>query len=100
MSKARFSKSELPLHKKNLKEMFRSLKLTILLVIMLSSTVRAFTSTSRLSNSLLKKSKKFNAVHVTSRFMSTTDGETSIVDTCKAKIMKALETDDVTVTGW
>ena len=67
---------------------------------MLSSTVRAFTSTSRLSNSLIQKSKKFHAVHATSRFMSTADGETSVVDTCKDKIMKALETDDVTVTGW
>mmetsp|Transcript_15976 Transcript_15976/g.30128 ORF Transcript_15976/g.30128 Transcript_15976/m.30128 type:complete len:137 (+) Transcript_15976:87-497(+) len=34
------------------------------------------------------------------RWMSVTkEGETTIVDVCKAKIMKALETDNVTVTG-
>ena len=38
---------------------------------------------------------------LTTRFMSSTPSEeqTSVVDTCRAKIVKALETDDVKVLG-
>ena len=43
---------------------------------------------------------KFKPTSFVARSMSTTEGdETSIVDTCKEKIMNLLETDDVKVTG-
>ena len=80
--------------------MFRFLVKLTLLVTMLSSAARAFSSTSRFGHSFLRKSKTCNTHPLVTRFMSTTDGEASIVDTCKEKLMKALETDDVTVTGW
>jgi BolA-like protein 1 len=41
----------------------------------------------------------FKARAFVARSMSTTAGEGSIVDRCKAKISQALETDDVVVTG-
>jgi len=45
-------------------------------------------------------SAKLKPASFVARSMSTTEGdETSIVDTCKEKIVKALETDDVKVTG-
>jgi stress-induced morphogen len=86
---------------------------SILLVIATTTMLtRAFTISNTARNILRQRSSS-NAAAIafssklptasastsTVRFMSTTDDETTIVQTCTDKIMKALETDDVKVTG-
>jgi stress-induced morphogen len=86
---------------------------SILLVIATTTMLtRAFTISNTARNILRQRSSS-NAAAIafssklptasastsTVRFMSTTGDETTIVQTCTDKIMKALETDDVKVTG-
>ena len=68
----------------------------ILIASMLTSAARAFSVPARALTQRTLPSVTFGV-----RSMSSTTGEseTSIVDICKEKIVKALETDDVTVTG-
>ncbi|GFH43688.1 hypothetical protein CTEN210_00161 [Chaetoceros tenuissimus] len=60
---------------------------------MLSSASKAFSTPAR---ALIQNRARSSIV---SRFMSTEGSGETIVDICKGKIMKALETDEVTVTG-
>ena len=77
-------------------------KFLVLTVIMLSSSVRAFTSSFRTINSrkpfVLSSSGRPNPTLI-SRFMTGETEETTIVTTCREKIMSALETENVKVTG-
>ena len=67
-----------------------------LLVIMISASVRAFSTKAPAAFSRLASSQP-----VMTRFMSTEggDGGPAIVDICKDKISKLLETENVKVTG-
>mmetsp|Transcript_2170 Transcript_2170/g.2942 ORF Transcript_2170/g.2942 Transcript_2170/m.2942 type:complete len:139 (+) Transcript_2170:121-537(+) len=72
-----------------------------LIITMLSSLTRAFTisTTSQHARAILRQNVTPTATTF-ARFMSTNDGdETTIVQTCTDKIKKALETDNVKVTG-
>merc|ERR1711957_464302 len=78
----------------------------IIVVIMLSSTVKAFSSSSfrRVTTFVGSSGRKpvvpLRYISATRMFGSTPEeGERSIVDTCRNKIQKALETDDVIVKG-
>jgi len=75
--------------------MFRLGLYLIVAITMFSSVCRAF-STPAVARGMNRMAKP----SFIARSMSTTgEAETSIVDVCKGKISKALETDDVTVTG-
>ena len=67
--------------------------LFFIFIAMLSSASKAFSTPAR---ALIQNRARSSIV---SRFMSTEGSEETIVDICKGKIMKALETDEVTVTG-
>lgn len=68
----------------------------ILIFAMLSSAVKSFSVPPR---AIFRKSNICNKVYFVRSMSSYGGSETSIVDVCKEKISKALETDDVTVTG-
>lgn len=68
---------------------------TALLVIMLSRAVRAFGTR---APTLIKSSPRSIGAFV-ARGMSTSEPDTSIVDTCQQKIQQALEADIVKVVG-
>ena len=72
--------------------------LILLVLAMLSSVVVAFTSHAK-SGIVTRANVVTRPVFV--RFLSTgaNEGEATIVDICKKKIMNALETNDVIVTG-
>ena len=77
------------------------MRLAIFAVIMISASVRAFTTRSPAFTGLKSRIGTPSQILVT-RSMSTPespDGGPSIVDVCKGKISKLLETDDVKVTG-
>ena len=67
--------------------------LFFIFIAMLSSASKAFSTPAR---ALIQNRARPSIV---SRFMSTEGSGETIVDICKGKIMKALETDEVTVTG-
>ena len=69
----------------------------ISVAIMLSSTVRAFTSAP--ATTTFGAIKRMGPSFIARSMTSTSEADTTIVSTCREKIMKALETDDVTVTG-
>jgi hypothetical protein len=70
----------------------RPILLTTLLIIMLSATARAF-GTRALPFCRTTAPRSF------ARGMSTSEPDTSVVDTCQQKIKAALDADDVKVTG-
>ena len=85
---------------------FLSINSRVIIIVMLSSAVRALSSsTSRCATAFIgstgvKPVQPLRYISATRMFSSTTEGgETSIVDTCRDKIQKALETDDVIVKG-
>jgi len=84
---------------------FPSIYSTVIIIVMLSSAVRALSSSSSRCATAFIGSTGVKPVqplrYISTRmFSSTTEGgETSIVDTCRDKIQKALETDDVIVKG-
>lgn len=77
-------------------DMYRNGIHLLFTIAMLSSAARAFSTPAR--SLAINRSVKSTSFFV--RSMSTTEeGENSIVDRCKDKIVKALGTEDVTVTG-
>mmetsp|Transcript_4961 Transcript_4961/g.6068 ORF Transcript_4961/g.6068 Transcript_4961/m.6068 type:complete len:145 (-) Transcript_4961:173-607(-) len=87
--------------------MFQRLQLILFFTTTTIMLTRAFTITNTAKNVL--RQRRFSSPLMqksllpsggANRFMTTTDeDETTIVQTCTDKIMKALETDDVKVTG-
>jgi len=76
----------------------------IIVVLMLFSTARALSSLSTRSVTIYNglpgmKTAQLRYISATRMFSSATEGDKSIVDTCRDKIKKALETDDVIVKG-
>mmetsp|Transcript_19637 Transcript_19637/g.28986 ORF Transcript_19637/g.28986 Transcript_19637/m.28986 type:complete len:134 (-) Transcript_19637:147-548(-) len=76
--------------------MYRNGIYLLFTIAMLSSAARAFSTPAR----SLATNRSVKSISFLVRSMSTTEeGDTSIVDRCKDKIMKHLDTEDVTVTG-
>uniref|UniRef100_A0A7S2S243 BolA-like protein n=1 Tax=Eucampia antarctica TaxID=49252 RepID=A0A7S2S243_9STRA len=76
-------------------------RLAIILVIMISASVRAFTTRNPALSGMKSRLTSTSQILI-ARPMSTQDspeGGPAIVDVCKGKISKLLETDDVRVTG-
>lgn len=74
----------------------RSTFVTTLLLIMLTAAARAFGTK---APSFIVRSARGYLTGAVARSMSTSEPDTSIVDTCQGKIQEALEADDVKVTG-